>query len=298
VEWIDFLGLCLLGGLFLFLFFMNRTSIKVNKIQEKNPFQYIEGLHFKYRKQIEALKYPSFTYDKKNTLSLLFVDDRYNPVFPLLLRLFMYSLPHAQCNFHIFCMEEDKKRYEDACIECRMYGTIFHLIEEPILNQNNYSKLLTQYNFWNEIKEEYVLLFQYDSSVFEKMEAPFLERLKRELYVGAFWKHEIVYKNNRLRVGNGGTSFRNARVMEMICRQFVNKPVDAEDVFFAKRLRDLKYTECPREIAMRFSSELIYDEKCIYGHQIYRSISLPEVEKRMISLFDGFRYIKSIDYTI
>jgi hypothetical protein len=187
-------------------------------------------------------------------------------------------------------MEEDKKRYEDACIECRMYGTIFHLIEEPILNQNNYSKLLTQYTFWNEIKEEHVLLFQYDSFVFQKMEAPFLERLKKELYVGAVWKRRILYQHHRLRVGNGGTSFRNVRAMEMICRQYTNDAdnPEPEDVFFAKRLMDLNYTECPREIAMHFCSEQVYQEDCIYGHQIQLSIPMDQIEKIWCNrLLDG-----------
>jgi hypothetical protein len=105
-----------------------------------------------------------------------------------------------------------------------------------------------------------------------------LEQLKKEIYVGAVWKNGILYKNERLWVGNGGTSFRNARAMEMICRHFKNEPMEAEDVFFTRKIRDLNYNECSKEIAMQFSSEQLYDPSCIYGHQIQMSIPLDQIE--------------------
>jgi len=241
--------------------------------------QWVEYLHFKYRVKIEQIKYSSFQHNPHHTQTLLFVDDRYRPLFPLLLRLFLYSLPHADWNFHLFCMEEDKQKYQEACVKCDFHGVVFHIMERPIQNQTNYSTLLSTYSFWNAIPEEHVLLFQYDSFVFDKMDNSFLEQLKKEIYVGAVWKNGIPYKNERLWVGNGGTSFRNSRAMEMICRHFKNKPMEMEDIFFAKRIRDLKYKECSKEMAMQFSSENIYHENCIYGHQIQMSIPMEEIER-------------------
>ena len=255
-----------------------------------NPLKYTQYLHFKYRFNIEMLKYDSFVYNPYHTLALLFIDDRYDPLFPLLLRLFLYSLPNSECNLHIYCLKRDKKKYEKACIECKVYGTIFHILNEPIRDQNGYSILLSKYTFWKEIPEDYVLLFQYDSFVFDKMELSFLERLKKELYVGALWKEPIKHTDCLLWVGNGGTSFRNTRMMEIICRRFSAQcqystqystqfpKVEPEDVFFSKRLYDLKYKECSKSIAEKFSIENVYNDFSIYGHQIYLSIPYLDIE--------------------
>jgi hypothetical protein len=216
----------------------------------------------------------SETLVKDNTL--LFIDDRYDPSFIYLARLFLYSVDETW-NITIFTIEENKKYFEDDLSKIGITGNII-TIENKFNNNIEYSNLLKTNTFWKNIKEKNCLLFQYDSFCMKKFDSVFFYYN----YIGARWPHKAS-KYNEINIGNGGTSFRKTRVMEDLINKYMNnnnisKNNLIEDVFFAELLYENNLYNCTEDIADKFSFENIFNNNSCYAHQIYNTIKLDEMD--------------------
>jgi hypothetical protein len=240
--------------------------IGYNKKQEY--FKYILN---KKKEKIYKLDYPKIKYDEKKTKTLLFVDDRYDGIFELILRLFLYSVDNSW-NLTIFTIGECKLEYENILKKMDISATIF-LLDGKINTLDNYNKLLCSSLFWEKIKEENCLLFQYDAISFGKFSEDFL----KYNYIGAKWDHDILMYE-KLHFGNGGISFRKTRIMEYICDKYKNDLLIPEDVFFCIKMKDENLLYCPNFILDTFSFENIYNEDTVYGHSIYNYMTYEKLE--------------------
>lgn len=239
-----------------------------------HPYLYFKYLLKKYENIIFNINYTKIQYniDKNNTL--LFIDDRYDSSFIYLLILFCYSIDESW-NIIVFTVENNVNKYKNDFDKIGITGKI-ELLENKFNNNNDYSNLLKKENFWKRIKEDNVLIFQYDSFCMGK----FNDHFFNYNYIGARWPHNAC-KYKDIKVGNGGTSFRKTRVMENMCKKYNKKNNIAEDVFFCELLYENNLHNCTIEIADKFAFENIFNEYSIYAHQLYNSIELSTIDKFM-----------------
>lgn len=261
-------------------FIDNNNLLNINFIKshwyfcgQYNPYFYYKYLLKKYEDIINNLVLNISSYDDSKNNTLLFVDDRYDPSFIYLLKLFLYSVDESW-NVTIFTIESNILYYEKDLDLLKIKGKIF-ILENKLNNNHDYSNLLKDYNFWNKIREENVLIFQYDSFCMGKFNNIFLNYN----YIGARWPHNPL--NNKLNcIGNGGTSFRKTRTMEYICKKHIKSDY-IEDLFFSYYLFQHNLHNCSNDIADLFSFENIFCENSIYAHQIYNTISLEDLDNFM-----------------
>ena len=237
-----------------------------------HPYHYFKYLLKKYEGIIFNLNTSIISYDENKNNTLLFIDDRYDYSFIYLLKLFIYSVEETW-NITVFTTDENKELYENDFTKLNITGKIN--IIDKFNSIDDYNNLLKDSNFWKLIKEENVLLFQYDSFCMGKFNNIFFNYN----YIGARWPHDP-FKCN-IRIGNGGTSFRKTRVMERICKKYMNK--EAEDLFFSYYLHQENLNNCYDRIADMFSFENIYIEDSIYAHQIYNTIKLEDLDNFVYS---------------
>ena len=235
---------------------------------------YFKYLLFKYSEKIKLLKYNKIIYSEDKNNTLLFIDDRYDPSFIYILQLFLYSINH-KWNITLYTTEDNVKNYQSDFQKLDVSAKII-ILNKKFKNINDYSKLLKNPNFWENIKEDNCLLFQYDSFCMGKFDKKFLNYN----YIGARWNHSATILNN-ICIGNGGTSFRKTRIMEYICKKYEKRePIKnyPEDVFFSHLLYEEKLHNCNNFIADKFSFENIYNENSIYAHQIYKVIKIEDMD--------------------
>ena len=237
-----------------------------------NPYLYFKYLLKKYENIIFNINYTKIQYDIKKSNTLLFIDDRYDSSFIYLLILFCYSIDETW-NITIFTIENNISKYKNDFDKIGITGKI-ELLENKFNNSNDYSNLLKKESFWKRIKENNVLIFQYDSFCMGKFNNDFFNYN----YIGARWPHNAS-KYKDIKIGNGGTSFRKTRVMEDMCKKNNKKNNTAEDVFLCELLYENNLHNCNIEIADKFSFENIFNENSIYAHQIYNSIKLCDIDK-------------------
>lgn len=244
-----------------------------------NPQIYFKYLLKKYDTIIDNLKIDVKDDSLNNNNTLLFIDDRYDKSFIFLLKLFLYSL-NDKWNITIFTTIEKKELYENDLKKIGVIGKI-NILQNKFKNSYDYSLLLKDSNFWTKIREENVLLFQYDSFCMGKFNDIFLNYN----YIGARWPHNP-FNNEIINIGNGGTSFRKSRIMENICKKYSNN--SSEDLFFGYYLFKDNLQNCNNEIADLFSFENIFCNNSIYAHQIYNTVKLEDLDNfiynKLISL--------------
>ena len=236
-----------------------------------NKQEYFKYILNKNIDKIYKLDYPKIKYNDSKNNTLLFIDDRYDGIFELILRLFLYSIDNSW-NLTIFTTKECKLEYKNILKKVGISAKIF-LLDKKINTLDDYNKLLSDVSFWKKIKEENCLLFQYDAISFGKFSEDFL----KYNYIGAKWDHDILMYG-KLSFGNGGISFRKTRIMEYICDKYKNDLLFPEDVFFCVKLKDENLLYCPNYILDTFSFENIYNENTIYGHRIYNYMSNEKLE--------------------
>jgi hypothetical protein len=239
-----------------------------------NPYFYFKFLLKKYEETIINLPISNIKYNLDNKNTLLFIDDRYDESFLYLLKIFCYSI-NESWNITVFTVLENVDKFKKDFDKIGVDGKII-ILENKFKNKNDYSNLLKNNNFWNKIKEENCLLFQYDSFCMGKFNPIFINYN----YIGARWPHQATIHN--IEIGNGGTSFRKTRIMEQMCEKNnifnLKRKNLTEDVFFSELLFENNLLNCTNEIADMFSFENIFNNNSIYGHQIYNSISLDNLD--------------------
>ena len=249
-----------------------------------NPQMLFKYLLKKHENIILQKNYPKITYSEEKKNTLLFIDDRYDSSFKYLLILFLYSVGESW-NITVCTTEINKPLYENDFTSLKITGRII-LLENNFKNVYEYSQLLKNYKFWENIKEDNCLTFQYDSFCMGKFDNIFLHYN----YIGARWPHNACLNPN-IRIGNGGTSFRKTRVMETVCKKYDKKDIKknyAEDLFFCELLYEEKLLNCPNKIADYFAFENIFNEHSIYAHQIYNTIKLDDMDHFMYRKLTNF----------
>jgi len=242
-----------------------------------NHNHYFKYLLKKHENIIKNIPYPKIKYSNKNNNTLLFVDDRHDMSFIYLLQLFLYSVDKSW-NLNIITSRENKKFYEDDLKKLGINGKV-NTLTRKFKSINEYTILLKHPNFWKNIEEDNVLLFQYDSFCMGKFDNSFFDYN----YIGSQWDHYASIFQNIL-IGNGGTSFRKTRIMEFLCEKYQNKEIKKsypEDVFFCELLYEEKLYNYDLEVANKFAFENIYCDYSIYAHQIYKSVLMENMDNFM-----------------
>jgi hypothetical protein len=149
------------------------------------------------------------------------------------------------------------------------------------LTPSDYSKLLTNKDFWLQFKGEKILLYQEDTMLFHNR----IEEFMQYDYIGASWA--IGQEDNLFGVGNGGFSLRSkSKMIECIntvnsCdlklgqstvgyMKATNSNFIPEDVYFSKTLIDYKLGKVAlRNVANRFSQETQLCINPLGGHNFW-----------------------------
>lgn len=242
----------------------------------KNEFRY---LCYNYLEFIRNINLPFITQNQK--LEAVLIEYRCFPHIEFILRNNIYKLG-SNWSFTIICgnlnYEYLKKMIEIMQIDIKLIKTDY-----DNLNQSSYSTLLASVYFWNLLKGEKILIYQEDSIIFKNNIIDFLEYD----YIGAPWP--ITQNDNEKRVGNGGFSLRTKQCMIDTINKIsikdtifnshtvdymknTGQTVGPEDVYFT--LNMIKYNiglVSNYEDASFFSTELIYNENSVGGHNFWLS---------------------------
>lgn len=158
-----------------------------------------------------------------------------------------------------------------------------------------YNRLMKTEAFWRSVPGTRCLIVQNDGTLIR----PGLERHASFAYsvVGAPWTaHPYLDAATRGNlVGNGGLALRNVAECARVCRDHRHErlsvyemcPImsEAEDVFFARRARDV----CPNAIAKEFAMEQVASPKCLGYHRFWAYHPVPfTVETLETALADAF----------
>jgi hypothetical protein len=181
------------------------------------------------------------------------------------------------------------------------------------LNYNNvsvdeYSKLLTSIDFWNNFTGNKILIYQDDSCIFKSNIFDFV----KWDYIGAPWSNNV--NNAPIPVGNGGLSLRTKQCMIDVINKikledttfnqwtinYVNKmnlKVFPEDVYFTLNMQKYNIGKVADiESAKLFSSESIYNPNSFGGHQYWLDLSkwTEPININIIKKFKKYDYINLI----
>ena len=246
-----------------------------------DKYQYWKYILYKnahYFYQLNNLIDFSINYDSTKKYTLAFIDDRFDDIFIFILIMFKYSI-NNQWNVHIISQKKHYNSYKKVCDQLNIEFKYINV--KPFLGIENYSSYLKNADFWNLFSEDYLLIFQYDSCAFKKFDHSFF----KYNYLGAQWPFHI-QQNKGIFNGNGGTSLRNIKLMSYICNKYFYKLNDEktpEDVYFSKYLYQESLLENNPTLCNDFSMENIKCEYSVFGHAIYESISLDDLENFFIS---------------
>lgn len=131
-----------------------------------------------------------------------------------------------------------------------------------IKDANDYNRLLTSFDFWNQFEYyDKVLIFQHDSMILRDN----IEEFLKYDYVGACWQFQSWG-------GNGGLSLRNPKVMKDICVRFpYHTSLGNEDLYFCNIMNEryIGYL-ADRSTCSKFAMEVIYEEGTFGVHAIDR----------------------------
>ncbi len=251
------------------------VSFSIPKFKEKHRQNCIEELPI-----LQKIKIP---YQKKHPgRETIFIEFRILPNIEFIIRNMMIKLP--DWNHTIVCGKLNYKYIQEIRKNISPDLKIIHLSEIENMQVDDYSKCLTDIEFWNNFNGEKLLIYQEDTLIFHSQIEKFLEYD----YVGAPWP--IHQDDNSLGVGNGGFSLRSKsaliKCLEKISPKYLNYGKSTleymkncnleyypEDVYFSKCMIDLNIGKvAPREVAIQFSQESQKSINPLGGHQFW----LPE----------------------
>jgi len=137
--------------------------------------------------------------------------------------------------------------------------------KQDIKDRMEYSNLCLTPELWLSLTGKKVLLYQEDSNIFHNNITPFINCN----YIGAPWQHDAIGVRG-WRIGNGGFSLRDRKMMVDFCIKYKNNDNDPEDVFFSKCIfknRQLGYPNA--YTALQFAQESIKSPNPLGGHQYW-----------------------------
>ena len=172
---------------------------------------------------------------------------------------------HLNWNIRFFCSYDSKDLITD--------------VEKSIIPSHiDYSEILKDKEFWKDIDEEHVLVFQHDSFVLRSGIEEFLEYD----YIGAPWywtygdhkdkryKDLKDFKNG----GNGGFSLRKKSAMISLIDQHPPE-YEYEDMYFSNALSE----DIPLGVKKRFAVESVFYGDPLGDHQIDRYLNNDQIKK-------------------
>ncbi len=133
---------------------------------------------------------------------------------------------------------------------------------------SDYNRLLTSFEFWENIKEENVLIIQHDSALLRTG----IEEFYKWDYVGAPWEFQQ-------HGGNGGLSFRKKSAMLKCLHEVAPIPELNEDIYFSNALKFLGMNLAPREICSQFSCETIFKLGTLGTHAIEKYLTTDQIKQ-------------------
>jgi hypothetical protein len=241
---------------------------------------------YRYLNVIKNYNLPKIQKGKK--LEAVIVETRKLPHLEFIIRNNILKLG-SDWSFTVICGVEN---YDFMKKICKSISSEIKIIKLEISNITieEYSKLLSSYDFWDMLVGEKILIFQEDSIIFNKNIEDFL----KFDYIGAPWPNLF----NEESVGNGGLSLRSKSVMKYITSKYKNSfsvlkdipkkdfnivkehclekkyfdDLIPEDVYFSVILYNINDFVLPtKEEASNFSTESIFNEKSFAGHNFWIS---------------------------
>ena len=142
-----------------------------------------------------------------------------------------------------------------------------------------YSDILLDINFWNNINSENVLIFQTDCLLRKN-----IDKFLKYDYIGAPWKknNQCIKITNSL-VGNGGLSFRKRsailKILKLVNYKFKSNSSMSEDIFYSMWMKKFNMNlPIPNEAEL-FSSEHIFNINSAGLHKAYHYLSKKDLKK-------------------
>ncbi|CAF1399264.1 unnamed protein product, partial [Didymodactylos carnosus] len=146
------------------------------------------------------------------------------------------------------------------------------------------NRLFTNLSFWQRIRSEKVLVFQYDS-VFCSNSAHKIQDYLQWDYVGAPWHSDL---HAPVPVGNGGFSLRSRSKTLELLKQMTYDSSLPEDVWYAVHLPKVNASVAPEHIARTFSAESVFYETPMGVHKL---IMNPTDTKKLCEACPEARFI-------
>jgi hypothetical protein len=173
------------------------------------------------------------------------------------------------------------KEYIENIINNKLnkYRERIRLISLNVDNINNgveYSRILTNKEFYRYIPNEIFLIFQTDTLINPKYKNKINDFLIYD-YVGAPWQHTN-------EVGNGGLSLRKkSKMLEIIenC-PYVNNDNNVnyvEDVYFSKKCKNIDIYKPDFNTAKEFASETTWNPTSFGIHKVWQYFDISKIKK-------------------
>lgn len=195
---------------------------------------------------------------KENTKVAVLVETRDSYFLPLVIKNFC-SILGEDWNFHLFI---NSKVQQYLSIELPHFQYRMTPLYEDRIRPEQYSFLLRQRRFWEEIPEENILIFQTDCLMLRPI-PPWAEEYDM---IGAPCG---MISDNRCTY-NGGFSLRKRTAMlevTLVDEEQNQKETRPEDVFFTEELwKQQIYTLPSVHTAFQFATESVYSTHCIGIH--------------------------------
>ena len=199
--------------------------------------------------------------NSNNNKVAVIIEPRRHEFMEEVVRNVMYMLPQNEWNLHIITYKDNVEWLVNLFKNWRFQITA---LDVPNLDLNQYSNLLMSEQFWNNINEENVLIFQTDVMIFNSNIDDFIHYD----FIGANYfdtNDASIYNGGN----NGGFSFRHKSAMiECIQKlsidavnnyrvqngKIINKYI-TEDIYFTVACEILSKKMCPVDQRVRFSIE-------------------------------------------
>lgn len=155
----------------------------------------------------------------------------------------------------VFHSAENADLFEDVRA-AQPAGIRFIEFTKGNITRDDYSRLLTSVEFWDQLIAPKILIFQTDSA----MRYNDILRYMKYDYIGAPWNWTVA-DDPRIEIGNGGFCLRSRAMCREICAaaELADGEAEAEDIFFARHFVDIPGAHLPdKTTAAEFSFEHAY----------------------------------------
>lgn len=227
------------------------NDIVNSKMKDLTRNEDIQELFYSFFTNINYSKIP-----KEALLECVILEPRIEKNLRNVLNNFTTILPFA--SFTIFHSEENCQYIKNIIGPVHNFN--LKLLPKGF-NKKMYSEYLTSADFWNQLHGDKILIFQVDTGIRRNNILTFWEYS----YIGAPWDW-LIYGSDKVKIGNGGLSLRDRKIMIDICNQFTLNENDPEDTFFGIHLIDFPNVILPTvhkayEFSIEFKSKTISEIK-------------------------------------